>query len=207
MDAKEQFPLLINHRLTQFLKSIKDNPNILEKIARDIAQHGKEMEEDYPSDTQSIHEIAIEVVDIMAKGAASIDLFLTCVKNEDYSLLAPGAFLERADSFPEIDPVKSVDVINLVVNALTGVKEAHPKTSAGELFFENYFGEYVANIFNISFIESLGDKKDLLKEAKVLLDSGDEEFFYNLFTEANEKLKHKLTKVNYHYQDILPTLP
>lgn len=199
MQPQTDFQALLEKRLKQFIKNLHETPQMLEKVANDVMHQALQLEKDYPSQTQRLHEGAIELVDVMAKGASAIDLFLAHLKTQDLEKIAPGVFLQEVDDLPAIDPIKSNEVIELVVTGLEEIFAKDPELSFGEVFYENYLGEYIANIFQVSAIESLYDLPDLFQALKNLYEEEGQEIFYTLFSNVEETLKEDVRKNYYSF--------
>ncbi|WP_071131259.1 hypothetical protein [Enterococcus timonensis] len=208
MESSAQFQMLLNNHLTSFLEKIHESPEILGKIANDIAGKAAAMENDYPAQTQLLHVGAVEIVSVMAKGAGIIDLFTQAVADQDLDLVAPGNFLQAADDLPEIDAVKSSEVVALVADALNNLLEEHPKLTFADIFYENFFGEYVANIFNVSAIELLSEKPELFKSLKKYIDEkGQSDVLSDIINKSDEQLKEDLTRNYYSFRQLQNTRP
>lgn len=199
MQTQTDFQKLLETRLQQFTKSLHKTPQMLEKVANDVMQQALQLEEDYPSQTQRLHEAAIELVDVMAKGASTIDLFLKHVETQDLKKIAPGVFLQEVDDLPAIDPLKSSEAIQLVATGLEEILDKDSEISFGEVFYENYLGEYITNIFQVSAIESLYEAPDLFEALKALYEEKGADIFYILFSQVGERLKEDLRKNYYDF--------
>lgn len=208
MNTSQTLQLTLENHLTRFLDNVHDNPEMLEKIAHDVVSRGEELMKDYPAKTQLYHEAAIEIVQVMSKGAYMLDLFTQAIYDENIEAIAPGKFLTAVDDIPDIDPVKSNEIIQTVAQALEHIASEQPTIPFGAIFYENYFGEYIANIFHVSAIESLYENAELFKNLKALLNKkrqSDE--IYAIFQGTTDQLQRDLASRYFSYEEIRKILP
>ncbi len=154
------FSNLFNNHLEQFIKSYQNEPQMFLALGKDIKEHALQLSQ-LP---HAFEEGAVEIVNLMAKETYLVDLFTQAIADENVEVIKPGVFLEKADNVPDIDPEASQELIAVVSHALETMSENNLQNFP-PLYYENYFGEYLTNIFFVSAIELLSlfiNKKNFL---------------------------------------------
>lgn len=206
MNLEEKFKHYVQEKNKIFLAKIKEEPTSFIKIARDTVKRAEELQVLYPSDTQRYHEAAIEIVSVMGQGVGLIQLFTTAIVEDNLAAIAPGKFLDAVDALPAVDPVASNEIIITVAEKLRSLESA--EYTFGDIFYQNYFGEYMANIFNVTCVEGLSAQPELFHQLKKLIpDPSAPLVLYEALGDANDLLKNDLADNYYSYEKLKMQLP
>ena len=201
MNPEKDLAAFITTRARTFNARLNAEPVLFKRLALDVAERALELEKKYPNKSSKYQQAATEIFAVMGKGVGILQQFAAALETTDVSLIAPGKFFATVDALPDVDVTQSQEIIVAISEALQGAENGgHTFT---EIFYENYLGEYLANIFNVSTIEALHEDAGLFAASRVLVHPGEQNVaLFQIFGDADDLIKTNIDDTYYSFAEM-----
>ena len=190
---------------TEFIARLNAEPQLFKKIALDTAAHAMDLEQLSTHTDGKYRQAAVEILAVMGKGVGIIDSFADILADGNIEAIQPGKFLDLADNLPETDPLQSPELIEMIAGALQSSEDEN--ISFSDIFYLNYLGEYLANIFNVTAIEKLSEAPELFAASRAIGENNAKtNELFTLFSDVNDVLKNSLADTYYSFGEMAEEL-
>lgn len=199
MDTQEKFEMILSNLANTFLTNALETPQRILPVAEKIAKEAQEIVLN-DVDSEAITFMAKKLLQMMDRSLFLVDTFAKGVAKNDYSALREENLIAQLDQV-----VGQSENEDRLVDLLTeSISSNHAKgISLEKIYYENYLVEYVTSLMEISAIQQLTEKKDLLTELKPVIENPENEFPYDVFHHITGNFKKDFASKYYPYETVV----
>lgn len=199
METQVEFEIILSNLANTFLTNALEAPQRILPVAEKIAKESQEIVLN-DVDSEAVTFMAKKLLQMMDRSLYLVDTFAKSVAKNDYGPLSEENLIAQLDQV-----VGQSDNEERLVNLLTeSISGNHAKgISLEKIYYENYLVEYVASLMEISAIQQLANKKELLTTLKLEIENPESEFPYDVFHQITGNFKKDFASKYYSYEAVL----
>lgn len=199
MNAQAQFEVIVSNLANIFLQNSIQTPQRILPVAEKIAIEAQALVKENPAE-QLPDLMAQNLLKMMDRSLFLVDLFAKSVTEEKPENLKEDQLLAVLDQVVG----KSQEDTHLIELLANSIKANLERGIAPEkIYYENALVEYVSSLMEISALQQLAEKKDLLNALKPTFSDGSNEMPYNIFHEISNSFKRAFAMQFYQYETVV----